>query len=110
VERLRAEGALVLGKVNLSERAYWMSPLAPSGYSGVGGQVVNPHGRSLQVLGSSTGSAVAAAARFAAATIGTETTGSIIAPAAANGVAGMRPTLGLVSSDLIVPISSALAP
>jgi len=107
-DRLREAGALVLGKTNLSEWAYFMSSDAPSGYSALGGQVTHPFRSGLAVLGSSTGSAVASAARFAAATLGTETTGSIIAPAAANGVAGMRPTPGLVSADLIVPISSPL--
>ena len=108
VARLREAGALILGKTNLSEWAYFMSSAAPSGFSALGGQTSNPHGADLAVLGSSTGSAVAAAARFAAATLGTETTGSIVAPAAANGVAGMRPTLGLVSGDLIAPITTAL--
>jgi len=95
-----------LGKTNLSEWAYFMSSKAPSGYSTLGGQSNNPHGQALQVLGSSTGSAIATAARFSAASVGTETTGSIIAPASANGVAGMRPSLGLLSTDLIVPISA----
>ena len=108
VTRLRRAGALILGKTNLSEWAYFMSTRAPSGYSALGGQTLNPHGAGLEVLGSSTGSAVAAAARFAAGTLGTETTGSIVAPAAANGVAGMRPTPGLVDGDLIAPITTAL--
>ena len=106
--RLREAGALILGKTNMSEWAYFMSSEAPSGYSALGGQAVNPFGEELAVLGSSTGSAIAVAARFAAAAIGTETTGSIVAPAAANGVGGMRPTFGLVSGDLIIPISAAL--
>ena len=108
VARLREAGALILGTTNLSEWAHYLSTDAPSGYSALGGQTVNPFGAKLAVLGSSTGSAVAAAARLAAGTLGTETTGSIVAPAAANGVAGMRPTLGLVSADLIVPITAEL--
>lgn len=108
VGQLRDAGAIILGKANMSEWAYFMSSAAPSGYSALGGQVVNPFGEEFDVFGSSTGSAVAAAARFAAATVGTETTGSIISPAAANGVAGIRPTLGLVSGDLIIPISASL--
>ena len=105
--RLRAEGALLLGKANLSEWAHFMSSRAPSGFSALGGQVVNPFGSALTVSGSSSGSAVATAARFAVAAIGTETTGSIIAPAAFNGVAGMRPTPGLVDTHGIIPITTA---
>jgi amidase len=108
VNLLRAEGAVILGKTNLSEWAFFMSSSAPSGYSVLGGQVVNPYHRELEVAGSSSGSAVATAARLAAAAVGTETSGSIIAPAAFNGVAGMRPTRGLVSGDLIIPTTRAL--
>ncbi len=108
VRRLREAGAIVLGKTNLSEWAYFMSSDAPSGYSAVGGQSVNPWGADLEVLGSSSGSAVAAAMGFAPLTLGTETTGSIVAPAAANGVAGMRPSEGVVEGGLIAPILPAL--
>lgn len=108
VNLLRAEGAVILGKTNLSEWAFFMSSSAPSGYSVLGGQVVNPYHHELEVAGSSSGSAVATAARLAAAAVGTETSGSIIAPAAFNGVAGMRPTRGLVSGDLIIPVTHAL--
>ncbi len=108
VKQLRAEGALILGKTNMSEWAFFMSSNAPSGYSALGDQVVNPFGSELAVAGSSSGSAVATAVRFAAASIGTETSGSIIAPAAFNGVAGMRPSLGAISNDLIIPITHAL--
>ena len=108
VARLRAAGAVILGKTNLSEWAFFMSSRAPSGHSAVGGQTANPFGAELEVLGSSSGSAVAAAARFAPATLGTETTGSIVAPAAANGVAGLRPSAGLVDGTLIAPIAGAL--
>ncbi|MEE9319103.1 MAG: amidase family protein [Granulosicoccus sp.] len=108
VKQLRSAGALILGKTNMSEWAFAMSSNAPSGYSARGGQVVNPFARELEVAGSSTGSAVAVAARFAVAAIGTETAGSIIAPASFNGVAGMRPTTGLVSNDRIIPVCSSL--
>jgi amidase len=108
VEHLRNAGALILGKTNMSEWAFAMSSKAPSGYSALGGQVINPFGASLEVAGSSTGSAVAVAARFASAAIGTETSGSIIAPASFNSVCGMRPTTGLVSNSGIIPVSSAL--
>jgi amidase len=105
VAGLRQAGAIVLGKTNMSEWAYWMSYVAPSGYSAVGGQVVCPYGPGIDPFGSSTGSAVAASANFAAITIGTETAGSIISPSARASVVGMRPTLGLVSRDRVVPIS-----
>ena len=108
VARLREAGAVILGKTNLSEWAYFMSTRAPSGYSAVGGPTVNPFGRDLAVLGSSSGSAVAVAARFAPLALGTETTGSIVAPAAANGIAGMRPSTGLLDDALIAPIATAL--
>lgn len=108
VRQLREAGAVILGKTNMSEWAFFMSSDAPSGYSTLGGQVINPYGANLEVRGSSTGSAVAVAARFAAATIGTETNGSIIAPASALGICGMRPTPGLVSTDMIIPVCAAL--
>ncbi len=108
VQLLRNEGAVILGKTNLSEWSNLISSTAPAGHSTLGGQVVNPFSARLDVSGSSSGSAVAATVQFAAATLGTETVGGIIAPAAANGVAGMRPTLGLVSNVLIIPVTSAL--
>ena len=105
VTGLRDAGAIILGKTNLSEWAYWMSYVAPSGFSALGGQVVSPYGEEIDPFGSSTGSAVAATMNLAAITVGTETMGSIVAPASRASVVGMRPTLGLVSRDRVVPIS-----
>ncbi len=101
---LRDAGAVIIGKANLSEWAYWMHR-GPSGYSSLGGQVVSPYDPSFDPLGSSTGSAVGTSANLVAASIGTETSGSIIAPAAKNGVIGVHPSLGLVSRDRIIPIT-----
>lgn len=105
VGALREAGAIVLGKANLSEWSYWMAWYAPSGFSALGGQVVSPYGADLDPLGSSTGSAVAATCSFAAASIGTETFGSIIAPSSVASVVGVYPTPGLVSRDRTLPIS-----
>jgi amidase len=105
VAGLREAGAIILGKTNLSEWAYWMSYIAPSGFSALGGQVVSPYGKGIDPFGSSTGSAVAATMNLAAITVGTETAGSIVAPSARASVVGMRPSLGLVSRDRVVPIS-----
>ncbi len=105
VERLRKSGALILGKANLSEWANFRSSHASSGWSGVGGQTRNPHALDRNPCGSSAGSAAAVAAGLATVAIGTETDGSIICPAAMNGIVGIKPTLGLVSRAGIVPIS-----
>jgi amidase len=105
VAGLRQAGAIILGKTNLSEWAYWMSYIAPSGFSALGGQVVSPYGEAIDPFGSSTGSAVAVTMNLAAITVGTETAGSIVAPSARASVVGMRPSLGLVSRDRVVPIS-----
>jgi amidase len=105
VKGLRDAGAIILGKTNLSEWAYWMSYVAPSGFSAVGGQVVCPYGEGIDPFGSSTGSAVAATMNLAAVTVGTETMGSIVSPSARASVVGMRPSLGLVSQDRVLPIS-----
>jgi amidase len=105
VAGLREAGAIILGKTNLSEWAYWMSYVAPSGFSALGGQVVSPYGAGIDPFGSSTGSAVAVTMNLAAITVGTETAGSIVAPSARASVVGMRPSLGLVSRDRVVPIS-----
>jgi len=102
--RLRDAGAVIVGKANLSEWAYWMHR-GPSGYSSLGGQVVSPYDSSFDPLGSSTGSAVGTSANLVAGSIGTETLGSIIAPAAKNGVVGVHPSLGLVSRDRVIPIT-----
>ena len=82
VAGLREAGAIILGKTNLSEWAYWMAYVAPSGFSALGGQVVSPYGAGIDPFGSSTGSAVAATMNLAAITVGTETAGSIVAPSA----------------------------
>jgi amidase len=106
-ERLREEGAIFLGKTNMSEWANFMTRNSVNGFSALGGPTRNPYGR-FDVSGSSSGSAAAVALRFAAAAVGTETIGSVIAPASANSLAGVRPTLGLVSRDLIIPITDRL--
>ncbi|MBO3116751.1 amidase [Winogradskyella sp. DF17] len=109
VNQLRSKGALILGKANLSEWAYFFCGECPSGYSAIGGQTLNPYGRrTIDTGGSSSGSGVSAAANFAAATIGSETSGSILSPASQNSVVGLKPTIGLVSRSGIVPISSTL--
>jgi len=108
-KQLKASGALILGKANLSEWAYFFCGDCPSGYSAVGGQTFNPYGRkSLDTGGSSSGSAVAVAANFCAAAIGSETSGSILSPSSQNGAVGLKPTVGTVSRSGIVPISSTL--
>jgi amidase len=105
VARLRAAGAIVLGKANLSEWANFRSTHSCSGWSGLGGQTRNAYARERNPSGSSAGSAVAAAASFCAAAIGTETNGSILSPASLNGLVGLKPTVGLVSGKGVVPIS-----
>ncbi|MBZ9712999.1 amidase family protein [Deinococcus multiflagellatus] len=105
VARLRAAGAVILGKANLTEWANFMTLGMPNGYSSAGGQTVNPWGEGLDTGGSSSGSGVAVAARLCVAAIGTETSGSIVSPAHQNGVIGLKPTLGLVPRTGIVPIS-----
>jgi|SRR5215469_559311 len=106
VAQLRAAGAVILGKANLSEWANFRSRPSSSGLSTLGGQTVNPHGVGRSPSGSSSGSAVAIAAGLAPLAIGSETDGSIVSPAAACGVVGIKPTLGLVSRSGIVPISA----
>lgn len=109
VTQLKSKGAIILGKANLSEWAYFFCGDCPSGYSAVGGQTLNPYGRRIiDTGGSSSGSGAAAAANFAAATIGSETSGSILSPASQNSTVGLKPTIGLVSRSGIVPISSTL--
>jgi len=107
VAGLRAEGAVILGKTNLSQWANFRSESSISGWSALGGQVRNPHMLDRSPCGSSSGSGAAAAASLAAGTVGTETNGSIICPANVNGVVGFKPTVGLVSQDHIIPISSS---
>ena len=107
VAQLRAAGAVVLGKSNLSEWANLRSSYATSGWSAVGGLTKNPYALERSPCGSSSGSGVAVAANLAALAIGTETDGSITCPASLVGIVGLKPTLGLVSRTRIVPITSA---
>ncbi len=103
--KLRKAGAVILGKTNLSEWANFRSTRASSGWSGRGGLTRNPYVLDRSACGSSAGSGAAVAAGFTTVAIGTETNGSIICPAAANGIVGIKPTVGLVSRAGIVPIS-----
>lgn len=105
IARLRAEGAIILGKTNLSQWANFRSNDSVSGWSAIGGQTRNPHSLDRTPCGSSSGSGAAMAAQFASLAIGTETNGSIICPSAMNGIVGMKPTVGLLSRTHIVPIS-----
>lgn len=105
VARLRAAGAIILGKTNLSQWANIRSNDSTSGWSSVGGLVKNPYALDRNACGSSSGSGAAGAASLAAATIGTETDGSIICPSSINGLVGFKPTVGLVSRTHVIPIS-----
>lgn len=105
VSRLRDAGAIILGKANLSEWANFRSPRSSSGWSSVGGQTRNPYDPTRNPCGSSSGSAVAAAANLTMVSVGTETDGSIVCPAGMNGIVGIKPTLGLVSRSGIIPIA-----
>ncbi|WP_426358234.1 amidase [Pseudocolwellia sp. HL-MZ19] len=105
VAGLRAQGAIILGKTNLSQWANFRSEGAMSGWSALGGQVRNPHMLDRNPCGSSSGSGAATAASLAAATVGTETNGSIICPSNANGIVGFKPTVGIVPQQYIIPIS-----
>lgn len=105
VTRLRAAGALILGKTNLSEWANIRSTRSTSGWSARGGLTRNPHALDRNTSGSSSGSGAAVAAGLVPLAVGTETDGSIVSPASINGLVGFKPTLGLVSRDGIVPIS-----
>jgi amidase len=104
-ERLRAAGAVLLGKANLSEWANFRSTHSSSGWSARGGQALNPYALDRTPCGSSSGSASAVSANLAAASLGTETDGSILCPASANGVVGIKPTVGLTSRAGVAPIS-----
>ena len=108
-ERLKSNGALILGKANLSEWAYFFCGDCPSGYSAVGGQTLNPYGRRIMDTGgSSSGSGVSVAANFSVGAVGSETSGSILSPSSSNSIVGLKPTIGLLSRSGIVPISSTL--
>src|SRR5208282_1377655 len=104
-ERLRAAGAVILGKTNLSEWANFRSAHSVSGWSGRGRQTLNPYALDRNPSGSSSGSGAAVSASFCALAIGTETDGSVTAPASVNGVVGIKPTVGLVGRSGIIPIS-----
>lgn len=109
VSILQAKNAIILGKVNLSEWANFMCIGCPNGYSGIGGQTLNPYGpRKFDTGGSSSGSAVAVASNFAVAAIGTETSGSILSPSSQNSVVGLKPGFGVLSKEGIIPISNTL--
>jgi amidase len=109
VKQLKDKGALILGKTNLSEWAYYFCGDCPSGYSAIGGQTLNPYGRRIMDTGgSSSGSGVAVASNFCVAAVGSETSGSILSPSSQNSVVGLKPTVGLLSRSGIVPISSTL--
>lgn len=105
VERLRAAGAVLLGKTNLSEWANFRSSHSSSGWSGRGGQTHNPYVLDRSPCGSSAGSGAAGAANLATITIGTETDGSIVCPSSISGLVGIKPTVGLWSRSGIIPIS-----
>lgn len=106
-QQLQAAGAIILGKTNLSEWANFRSSRSSSGWSGRGRQTRNPYVLDRNPCGSSSGSGAAASASLAAATIGTETNGSIVCPSSANGLVGIKPTVGLVSRHGIIPIAEA---
>nr|WP_321414015.1 amidase family protein [uncultured Allomuricauda sp.] len=109
VQRLKQKGALILGKVNLSEWANFICDVCPNGQSAVGGQTLNPYGRRIfDTGGSSAGSGTSTAANYAVGAVGTETSGSILSPSSQNSVVGLKPTIGLLSRTGIVPISSTL--
>jgi len=105
VKQLRDAGAIILAKANLSEWANFRSTRSSSGWSSIGGQTRNPYDPLRNPCGSSSGSAVAVAANFTVLAVGTETDGSVVCPAGINGVVGIKPTLGLVSRDGIIPIA-----
>jgi amidase len=105
VERLRAAGAVLLGKTNLSEWANFRSTRSTSGWSGRGGQVRNPYALDRNPCGSSSGTGAGISANLAAVGVGTETDGSIICPSSMCGLVGLKPTVGLISRSGIIPIS-----
>lgn len=109
VERIKEKGGIILGKVNLSEWANYLSSACPNGWSAVGGQTLNPYGRrKFDTGGSSSGSGTSVSACYAAVAVGTETSGSILSPSNANSVVGLKPTVGLLSRSGIVPLSGTL--
>ncbi len=107
VARLRAAGAIILGKSNLSEWANIRDAASVSGWSATGGLTRNPYALDRNACGSSSGSGAGVAASLAAAAVGTETDGSVVCPSSVNGVVGIKPTVGLVSRNRVVPISQS---
>jgi amidase len=107
ITRLREAGAIILGKTNLSELANFLTENMPSGYSSLGGQVLNPYDTSITPSGSSSGSGTAAALGLAPLTVGTETDGSITSPSQSQSLVGLKPTLGLVSRTGVLPIAES---
>ena len=108
-ERLREKGAVIIGKANLSEWAYFFCNDCPSGYSAMGGQTLNPYGRfQFGTGGSSSGSGASTAANYATLAVGSETSGSILSPSSANSLVGLKPTTGSISRTGVVPISASL--
>ncbi len=107
-QKLREAGAVIIGKANLSEWANFRGELSSSGWSGVGGQTKNPYVLDRNPCGSSSGSGTAVSANLTMVAIGTETNGSIVCPSHANGIVGIKPTVGLISRTGIVPISFSL--
>ncbi len=107
VERLRAAGAVILGKTNLSEWANFRSTHSMSGWSGRGGQTRNPYATNRSPCGSSSGSGVAVAASLCAVAVGTETDGSVVCPSSMNGIVGIKPTLGLIGGRGIIPVGQS---
>lgn len=105
VKQLRSAGALIMGKANLSEWANFRGQNSSSGWSGLGGQTKNPYILSRNPCGSSSGSGAAVAANLTVLAIGTETNGSIVCPSHANGIVGIKPTVGAISRTGIIPIS-----
>src|SRR5581483_1261064 len=104
-QKLREAGAVILGKTNLSEWANIRSSHSTSGWSGRGGQTLNPYALDRNPCGSSSGSGAAVSASLCAVAVGTETDGAVVCPASANGVVGIKPTLGLISRAGIIPIA-----
>jgi amidase len=107
VTRLREAGAIILGKTNLSELANFLTENMPSGYSSLGGQVLNPYDTSITPSGSSSGSGTAATLGLAPLTVGTETDGSITSPSQSQSLVGLKPTLGLVSRTGVLPVAES---
>ena len=108
-KKLKSEGAIILGKTNLSEWANYFCSGCPNGYTSLGGQTLNPYGRKIiDTGGSSSGSGVATASNLSSVSLGSETSGSILSPSSANSLVGMKPTIGNISRSGIVPISSTL--